>query len=468
MNDRIREKILSLLIIGDVLLICAGLVLAYYLRLESGLFDAWFFTEHQVEAIDYLGHFAFGAVLYLFLASSSRLYRGNELLRLRRAPLSLLKIIFYWAVVYLLISLFFKIQPGISRIYVLLAFGMNYVFLVAWRVALHNWVKRPSIADHLRQRILLVGWSAEVGTMLKAVEKDPHHPYQIWGYIATGERGDAYADTGLRCEGDWDEAERILEESNVEIVVVADIDIGRDRIEQLLEWTGRHGLQLKMITSFYSLFSTGLKVQTLSGVPLLGVEDLPVQEWQNRLLKRAVDIVGALVGLILFAPVILVFALLVYRESPGPVFYAQTRCGRRGRLFRLWKIRSMVLDAEEDEVGWSHPSDPRRLQVGVFMREWNIDELPQFWNVLKGDMSLVGPRPERPELIESFKYKIRLYNIRQEIKPGMTGWAQIHGWRGDTDLGERIRHDLFYIEKWSLWLDLYIMMMTFINFDGAD
>ena len=180
------------------------------------------------------------------------------------------------------------------------------------------------------------------------------------------------------------------------------------------------------------------------------------------------DVVGAVVGLMLSAPLIAIFGALVYRESPGPILYRQRRLGRNGVDFDILKIRSMKLDAEADgKVGWSTREDPRRLKVGAFMRKWNIDELPQFWNVLNGDMSLVGPRPERPELIRNFKHEIPHYNARHNAKPGITGWAQIKGLRGDTDLTERINCDLWYLENWNIFLDFQIMLMTFVKRENA-
>jgi len=167
--------------------------------------------------------------------------------------------------------------------------------------------------------------------------------------------------------------------------------------------------------------------------------------------------------LILTVPILAIFGTTVYLESPGPIIYRQVREGRNGRTFTIYKIRSMRLDAEKDGPQWSLQNDPRRLRIGAFLRDWNLDEFPQFWNVLKGEMSLVGPRPERPELIRDFKNQIRHYNARHYIKPGLTGWAQIHGLRGDTDLNERIRYDLYYLENWSPMLDFYTMMRTFLK-----
>jgi exopolysaccharide biosynthesis polyprenyl glycosylphosphotransferase len=226
--------------------------------------------------------------------------------------------------------------------------------------------------------------------------------------------------------------------------------------------------QFKVIPSYFQILASGLRLETISGVPVLGVSELPLDHFTNRLLKRMVDLVGAAVGLILSVPLIAIFGAMVYRESPGPIFYRQERTGRNGRTFLMIKIRSMRLDAEEKGgAQWAKENDPRRLKIGAFLRKWNIDEVPQFWNVLKGDMSLVGPRPERPELISNFKHQIPHYHARHTCLPGITGWAQANGWRGNTSLEERIRYDIWYVENWSLMLDVKIMVQTFTNRKNA-
>jgi lipopolysaccharide/colanic/teichoic acid biosynthesis glycosyltransferase len=206
----------------------------------------------------------------------------------------------------------------------------------------------------------------------------------------------------------------------------------------------------------------------VSGVPLLGVNQLPLDRTFNRVLKRSVDVLGAVVGLGLCTLILPWFCAMVYLESPGPVIYRQRRISRSGRTFKIYKVRSMHLDAEQTTGAvWCKREDPRRLRIGTFMRRWNIDELPQFLNVLKGEMSLVGPRPERPELIEKFKDKIPNYNARLESRAGLTGWAQIHGLRGDTDLRKRVEADLYYLENWSLGLDLYCLAATLFKSKNA-
>ena len=236
----------------------------------------------------------------------------------------------------------------------------------------------------------------------------------------------------------------------------------------VISFMGCEERKVTVIPSVFRIFSSGLALETIAGTPILGITRLPLDHTINVMAKRLLDIIGATVGLILSAPIIGLFSALVWLESRGPVFYRQRRWGYNGVPFEIIKIRSMKLDAEKSSgAQWCVKDDPRRLRVGAFMRATNIDELPQFWNVLKGEMSLVGPRPERPELIAGFKHEIPHYNARHTAKPGMTGWAQINGLRGDTDLGERIKCDLWYLENWSLWLDIQIMALTFFKRDNA-
>jgi len=220
-------------------------------------------------------------------------------------------------------------------------------------------------------------------------------------------------------------------------------------------------VSLRMIPWSSDIWTDGLTVHVVDGVPLIGLKDLRIDRSGNRIARRIVDIAGALVGLILSAPLIAIMAVLIKRESPGPVFYRQTRLGLRDKPFQIIKLRSMRLDAEKEKGAvWTVENDPRRLKIGEFMRKWNIDELPQFWNVLVGEMSLVGPRPERPEFVGEFRDSVNYYNLRHCCKPGVTGWAAVHGLRGNTSLKDRLDFDLYYIEHWSLLLDFKIMLMT--------
>jgi exopolysaccharide biosynthesis polyprenyl glycosylphosphotransferase len=260
---------------------------------------------------------------------------------------------------------------------------------------------------------------------------------------------------------------RIMRRHSPDIVILADTNPSADIVVAVSRVCEQELVQFKVIPSYFKVLITGLRLETVSGVPILGLAPLQFERLHNRAFKRIMDIFGAIVGLILSVPVIVGFGLIIYYQSPGPVFYRQVRTGRRGKNFKIIKLRSMILSAEKSGAQWAKPNDQRRLPIGGFMRAWNLDEVPQFWNVLKGEMSLVGPRPERPELISTFQNTIPHYNARLISKPGMTGWAQVNGLRGDTDLVERVRFDLYYLENWSFLLDLQIMLQTFFSRKNA-
>ncbi len=268
--------------------------------------------------------------------------------------------------------------------------------------------------------------------------------------------------------GDYAALRSILRSSGADLVMVVDGSLDRHQMLELAETCGREFIDFKIVPSCFHILVSGLQLESIHGMPVLGIGKMPLHHAFNNAAKRTVDIVGSIIGLVISAPVVAVFAAFVYLESPGNVIYRQHRIGLNGLPFDIYKIRSMKLDAEvEGMPGWTVKDDPRRLKIGESMRAWNIDELPQFWNVLLGDMSLVGPRPERPELIEGFKEEIPHYNVRHNIKPGVTGWAQVNGLRGDTCLRERVKFDLDYIENWNFALDLQIMMMTLYKRGGA-
>ncbi|MGH7957968.1 MAG: exopolysaccharide biosynthesis polyprenyl glycosylphosphotransferase, partial [Opitutaceae bacterium] len=229
-------------------------------------------------------------------------------------------------------------------------------------------------------------------------------------------------------------------------------------------------VEWKVIPSTFEIFLSGLRLHTVGRLPVLGIEDLAINKLFNRVLKRLVDVFGAGIGLVASAPVMVVLAIVIKRESPGgPVFFSQTRVGSGHRNFTLWKLRSMIPDAAASDGAHQSTArgDERLLRIGEFMRRWNLDELPQFWNVLCGDMSLIGPRPERPYHVDRLSSEIPHYLPRHLAKPGMSGWAQVNGLRGQSSIAQRIQHDIYYIENWSLWLDLQILILTFVRWKNA-
>lgn len=233
------------------------------------------------------------------------------------------------------------------------------------------------------------------------------------------------------------------------------------RIVKMCEKSGVH---TKFIPDYNNVIPTKPYTEDLQGLPVINIRRVPLSDPLNKWMKRGVDIFGAIVAIILFSPVMIVTAIMIKKTSPGPLIFSQERVGLQNRPFKMYKFRSMIVqDEKKEKKGWTTKDDPRVTTVGRFIRKTSIDELPQLFNVLRGDMSLVGPRPERPQFVEKFKEEIPRYMIKHQVRPGLTGWAQVNGYRGDTSIKKRIEHDLYYIENWTLGFDFKIIFLTFFK-----
>ena len=462
---RTAHKWVMLGAFGDFLMAVLASALAFWLRFDT-LQNFGHFTALQMQ--QYLGHMVLGSTSLVVVLAWQGIYRRSMLLQSRKVASLQLRGVIGWTVGFLLVALTFRLSPAISRIYMALNGVLTLTLLIAWRRYFDSRLREPARLSVLRQRAILVGWSEESAEMHRQFESDSDSGVEVMGWIETDESS-YHLRPGSRvpCLGTIDDLERIVMENPADMVILADLSGPRDRSLAIANLCEREMVQFKIIPSCFRVFLSGLQLENVAGTPMIGVSSLPLDDSFNVAIKRIVDIVGAIVGLTLSAPIIALFGATVWLESRGPIFYKQIRTGANGRNFSIFKIRSMKLNAESNGAQWCVADDPRRLRVGAFMRKWNIDELPQFWNVLKGEMSLVGPRPERPELIVNFKHEIPHYNARHQAKPGMTGWAAVKGLRGDTDLAARIRADIWYLENWSVWLDFKIMLLTFFKRDNA-
>ena len=460
------ERLVVISLLCDSAIIFYALLAGFWLRFCTKL-DRYGVIS-QPDLSDYIGYIVFGALSLTLSLAYFQIYERQKLLHFRSVVIQIIKASVLWYVGFLGFSLMFKFQPPISRIFVSISAGNALVLLIGWRWLFHGILVRSNVAASLRQRILIVGWNDEAERLTRNFDIDPTQPYEVVGCVLSAGLPQPKMKPTVRVLGLHDDIAKIIQRQSVDMVILADLNIVKGEIIGLANLCEKEMVQFKVIPSYFQIFISGLQLETVTGIPVLGVSQLPLDRTFNVVAKRLVDIVGGLVGFIASVPIMLIFGTIVYWESPGPIFYRQRRMGRNGVPFHIIKIRSMRLDAESGTGAcWAQKDDPRRLRIGAFMREWNVDEVPQFINVLRGEMSLVGPRPERPELIENFKQDIPHYNARHNVKPGITGWAQVKGLRGDTDLTERIRADLFYLENWNTLLDLQIMFLTFFKRDNA-
>jgi exopolysaccharide biosynthesis polyprenyl glycosylphosphotransferase len=308
-------------------------------------------------------------------------------------------------------------------------------------------------------RVIVIG-SGEVGQMI--VQKLLHSPgmgYQVIG-VVNGTASKLVH--GVPVLGKVDELPEIIAEHEVDEVIIGEPEASHQELLRLVAMCERGNVEIKIFPDLFQIMASEISIGDLNGLPLLNVRDVALRGWRLQA-KRVMDTVGAVVGLIFLSPFMIVIALLIKLDSPGPVFYAQERMGLDARPFWIIKFRSMCQDAETDGPGWTVRDDPRCTRMGRWLRQTNLDELPQLINVLLGEMSLVGPRPERPVYVEQFRRSIPRYMDRHRIKTGITSWAAVNDLRGDTSITERTKYDLWYIENWSLMLDLKILLRTILR-----
>ena len=313
------------------------------------------------------------------------------------------------------------------------------------------------------KRILIAG-AGDLGRML-ADRMLQHRElgYQVVGFIDDRAGGDSLGYRGLPLLGKISDAVEVVHAERVDHLYVALPIEEHSKLLEIMDIASREYIDVKVVPDILQFIALRASLEELDGLPVINMNDVPLQGFRAWI-KRALDIVLSLLAMIVLAIPFAIIAAIVRWTSSGPVFYQQERMGLDGRPFTVYKFRSMQHDAEDDTGPiWARDNDPRTTPVGRWLRRFDLDELPQFWNVLRGDMSIVGPRPERPFFVEQFKHKIPQYMLRHKVKAGITGWAQVNGWRGNTSLEKRIEFDLYYIENWSLSLDFKIMWLTLLR-----
>jgi exopolysaccharide biosynthesis polyprenyl glycosylphosphotransferase len=460
------ENSLSLVaIVGDFAMIVLGFVLASLLC-QSNLLPARLASQPMPLLNDSYKVIVCASLIVLWGLSGRGLYYYRSLLLPSKIWHKFVEALGFCLLALVCLSLLMPTNPVIPWPFFACSAFIIFLNIYNWRMVLARIVQHPIIASRLRRRLVVIGAGSQTRRIQRALHDNSDMAFVGWVQANKPNHITELEEWRL---GGLHELEKILHEHAVNIAVLTESEsLQREGVLAVAKACENEYVQFKMVPHFFEILISGLRPENIGGIQLLGIESLPLTGYRNRVLKRAIDIAGALAGLSIAIPLILVFGAVVFWESPGPILYKQLRLGRNGRPFYIIKIRSMKINAEAPgRAQWAQQDDNRRLRVGAFMRKYNIDEVPQFWNVLKGDMSLVGPRPERPELIARFKSKVPHYQARHRYRPGITGWAQVNGWRGNTDLEERIRHDIWYLENWSVWLDFRIMLQTFYRRENA-
>ena len=354
-----------------------------------------------------------------------------------------------------------------SRTLILLFYVINMILTFLYRMLVRKFLYFIRRKGNNLKHVILVGYSRAAEAYLDRIASNPQ-----WGYVVHGilddhvPRGTLYR--GVKVLGSLGNLEYILPENKMDEIAITLSLEDYDSLEHIVDLCERAGVHTKFIPDYGSLFPSRPYTEDLMGLPVINIRYVPLSNTWNALMKRLVDIFGSIFCIILFSPVMLFAAIGTRVTSKGPIIYRQTRIGLHSKPFTMYKFRTMrVQSAEEEKKGWTIPGDDRVTKFGSFLRRTSIDEMPQFFNVLAGKMSLVGPRPERPQFVDKFREEIPRYMVKHQVRPGITGWAQINGYRGDTSIRKRIEHDIYYIENWSLGFDFRILFLTvfkgFIN-----
>ena len=356
-----------------------------------------------------------------------------------------------------------KFTDDFSRMVLFIFCGLNIAAGIGIRNLIRYVLWKIRRSGFNLKHILLVGYSRAAEEYIDRIKGNPQWGYEVCGILDDNvEAGVEYK--GIKVIGVCDDLASILPANELDEIAITLGLNEYSKLEHIVAECEKSGVHTKFIPDYNNIIPTKPYTEDLLGLPVVNIRHVPLSNTFYALIKRLVDIGGSLFAIILFSPIMLITALLIKLTAPGPLIYKQERVGLHNQTFMMYKFRSMeVQDPKKEKKGWTVKNDPRVTPIGKIIRKTSIDELPQLFNILKGDMSLVGPRPERPFFVEKFREEIPRYMVKHQVRPGLTGWAQVNGYRGDTSIRKRIEHDLYYIENWTLGLDFKIIFLTFFK-----
>lgn len=450
-NQKLLNRAIVLL---DIITIFLAFLLSWYIRIHSGLIEVeggvLSFKEFLIPVLVMIP-------VYLIIYNFKRLYNAERMVFLSKElgniiVANVLGILIFTGL------LFVTKQIDYSRTFLVIFFLLCTFFTATERAGIRVMMRRIRKKGYNTKYTVFVGYSDGTEKFNKLIEENVH-----WGYKVLGMFEDYKINNdNIPYLGTINDLEKYLSENRAvdEIIITLEIK-DYDKLKGIISVCEKLGVRAQIIPSYYKYLPAKPYVEEIGGIPLINMRYIPLDNILNKTIKRAVDIVGSLVAIILFSPIMLIVAILIKLTSKGPVIFKQERIGLNKKPFIMYKFRSMKMqDPEEEKKDWTTKNDTRKTKIGTFIRKTSIDELPQFFNVLKGDMSLIGPRPERPFYVEKFMNEIPKYMVKHQVRPGITGWAQVNGWRGDTSIEKRIECDIYYIENWSFSFDIKIVFLT--------
>ena len=461
-----REQLNKLFIVVDIIILCLSYFLAWYLFIElresatlGVLNERYYFT-----ALYYI------IPLFIIIYSIVGIYnidRAND--RLKEFGKFFESTIIAVLIINSFLFVFRKnpILQNFSAV-MIVAFGIiNIIFEFTVRNIIREILRSIRKKGFNQKHILLVGYSDAALKFIDRVYKNPGFGYRIFGIVDdTHKKGTDYRN--IKIIDNLSNLSSIIENNNFDEIEITISLAEYEKLKDIVAVCEKSGVHTKFVPDYGTIIPTKPVSDDFDGLPVINIRAVPLQGLFNRFIKRSIDIIGSIMLLILFSPIMLIIAIAIKCTSKGPIIFKQERVGKHNKIFTMYKFRSMIeQDDTEEKTMWTVKNDKRVTGIGKIIRRISFDELPQFLNVLKGEMSLVGPRPERKQYVDRFKETIPRYMIKHQVRPGITGWAQINGLRGDTPIDRRITYDLWYIENWTLGLDIKILVLTlfkgFIN-----
>lgn len=462
MVDENQRQFNRLHVLIDALIVIISYVLAWYIQFT-------FLVEPDAGRLPievYMGALVFIVPGFLLCYFAFNLYTSKRIQGRRLEIGNVLKANAIGLLVFLFVLYMINV-PQFSRNMILMFIGINVTLECTVRIVIRKFLNDARVRGMNLKHMILVGYSRAAEEYIDRIIDNPQWGFVVRGILDdTAVRGTEYR--GIKVIGSIENLSYILPQNHLDEIAIT---LGLSeyyKLERIVAMCEKSGVHTKFIPDYNNIIPTKPYTEDLLGLPVINIRHVPLTNTFNSAVKRLTDIVGASAAIVLFSPVMLLTALLIKLTSPGPLIYSQERVGLHNRPFRMYKFRSMeVQEKAKEEACWTVQNDPRVTGIGKIIRKTSVDELPQLFNVLKGDMSMVGPRPERPQFVEKFREEIPRYMVKHQVRPGMTGWAQVHGYRGNTSIRKRIEYDLYYIENWTLGLDVKILFMTifkgFIN-----
>ena len=450
---------------GDLIATLAAFFASWFLRFEIEVIPV---TKNVPEFAPYLRLVPIVLVLWTVVFYFHGLYQNR---RGRSRVDEVLTIAMAVLVATVLLSVFLAwyrppAWPGstqvftFSRAFVGLFALVDLLLVAVMRMAIRFALHRIRLSGLNLQRILVVGAGALGREITAKIQAHREIGFEVVGFLDDDPGKAGTMICGVPVLGSLRQADEILATYGIDQVYIALPLEAHKKMLQMIDLMARECVEIKLVPDILQYAALRAGLEDVDGTPVINLSQVPLQGWSS-MVKRAMDIGMAVAVMAALVPIIPLIALLIWLEDRGPIFYRQVRMGLDGKPFDIFKFRSMRVGAEKETGAvWAEKDDPRRTRVGRFIRAWSLDELPQLLNVLVGDMSVIGPRPERPEFVEQFRAEFPHYMLRHKVRAGMTGWAQVHGWRGNTSIRMRIEHDLYYIENWSLALDVKILFLT--------